>query len=109
MTYPEFWRAYLAAHSDPRTRVLHYLGTVLALVAIVVSGVSLDWRWLVVAPIVGYAVAWFGHFAFERNRPATFGHPTWSLINDFRMLILFAAGKLGAELQLAGVTARRPT
>ncbi len=29
MTYPEFWRVYLAAHADPRTRVLHYLGTLL--------------------------------------------------------------------------------
>jgi hypothetical protein len=99
MTYHEFWRVYLAAHADPRTRGLHYLGTALGVMAIVIAGLLQDWRWLVAAPIAGYAFAWFGHIAFEHNRPATFGHPTWSLISDFRMLGLFLSGRLDRELR----------
>jgi hypothetical protein len=108
MTYPEFWRVYLAAHTDPRTRGLHYLGTGFGLAALIVAGLAGDWRWLLAAPVVGYAFAWFGHFVFEHNRPATFGHPTWSLFSDFRMLGLFITGKLGAELRHAGITERKP-
>jgi len=99
MTYPEFWRVYLAAHADPRTRGLHYLGTGLAIAALVIAGIAGDWRWVLAAPVAGYAFAWFGHVAFEHNRPATFGHPAWSLISDFRMLGLFLSGRLGRELR----------
>jgi hypothetical protein len=101
MTYGDFWHRYLAAHADPRTRAIHYLGTGLALVCVATAAASLDWRWLVAAPAVGYGFAWFGHAAFERNRPETFGHPFWSLYSDFRMLALFLAGRLGAELRQA--------
>jgi hypothetical protein len=103
MTYAEFWRRYLVAHADPRTRFLHYLGTSLGVAALLVALIGRDWRWLVAAPIAGYALAWLGHFAFERNRPETFRHPAWSLASDFRMLFLFATGRLGAELRRAGV------
>jgi hypothetical protein len=106
MTYPEFWRRYLAAHADPRTRALHYVGTTLALAALGVAAARSDWRWLPAAPLVGYVSAWVGHFAFEHNRPETFGHPGWSLISDFRMLALFASGRLGEELRSAGVDRR---
>ena len=107
MSYAEFWRRYLLAHADPRTRLLHYLGTALAAAALVVALVARDWRWLVAAPILGYALAWLGHLAFERNRPETFGHPAWSLISDIRMLALFASGRLGPELRRAGLGERR--
>jgi hypothetical protein len=101
MTYGDFWRRYLAAHADPRTRALHYVGTSAALAALLVAGLAADWRWLVAAPLVGYGCAWFGHAVFERNRPETFGHPLWSLWSDLRMLGLFLAGRLGAELRRA--------
>jgi hypothetical protein len=97
MTYAEFWRRYLAAHADPRTRALHYLGTGGALAILIVAALSRDWRWLIAAPLVGYAFAWTGHFVFERNKPETFGHPLWSLYSDFRMLALFLAGRLAGE------------
>jgi len=97
MTYPEFWRRYLGAHRDPRTRGLHYVGTSLALAALASAAVTRDWRWLPVAPVAGYSLAWLGHLAFEHNRPETLGHPLWSLASDFRMLGLFVAGRLGEE------------
>jgi hypothetical protein len=99
MTYGEFWRRYLDAHSDPRTRAIHYVGTGGAVLAVLASALTGEWRWLAAAPIVGYGCAWFGHAVFEHNRPETFGHPFWSLASDFRMLGLFLAGRLGAELR----------
>jgi hypothetical protein len=99
MTYPEFWQRYLAAHADPRTRGLHYLGTTLAVLALAAAVLERDWRWLLAAPVAGYGSAWLGHLVFERNKPETFGHPGWSLICDLRMLALFLSGRLGHELR----------
>jgi hypothetical protein len=102
MTYRQFWRVYLAAHADPRTRALHYLGTLFGVAALVAAAATRDWHWLLAAPVIGYALAWVGHLVFEHNRPATFGHPGWSLISDFRMLYLFVSGRLGRELRREG-------
>jgi hypothetical protein len=98
MTYREFWPHYLVAHSDPRTRALHYVGTGSGLLLLAAFVVTRNWWWLVAAPVVGYGFAWFGHAVFERNKPETFGHPFWSLCSDFRMLGLFLAGRLRGEL-----------
>ena len=102
MTYRQFWRVYLAAHADPRTRVLHYLGTLFGVAALVEAAATRDWHWLLAAPVIGYALAWVGHLVFEQNRPATFGHPGWSLISDFRMLYLFVSRRLDRELRREG-------
>ena len=107
MTYPEFWRRYLAAHSDPRTRGVHYLGTSLAVTAIAAAAFARDWRWLMAAPVAGYSLAWLGHLKFEHNRPETFGHPLWSLISDFRMLAMFLSGQLGEQLRSAGAERKK--
>jgi len=95
MTYTEFWPRYLAAHRDPRTKALHFIGTSAGIVLLVVAALTRDWRFLVAAPIVGYACAWTGHVVFEHNKPETFGHPFWSLYSDIRMLALFLMGRLG--------------
>jgi len=97
MTYGEFWPRYLAAHADPRTRALHYLGTGIAVLMLAAFAATRNWWWLVATPVAGYALAWFGHAAFERNRPETFPHPLWSIYSDFRMFFLFLAGRLAGE------------
>lgn len=100
-TYAEFWPHYLRAHRDPRTRAAHYLGTSFAIALVIAAAISGDWRLIVAAPLAGYAAAWFAHTVFEGNRPATFGHPLWSFYSDFRMLALWARGRLQPELDKA--------
>lgn len=103
MTGDEFWLTYLRAHRRPQTRALHYVGSTLALICILMAAGRLDWRWLIAAPLVGYAMAWVAHFGVEGNRPATFGHPLLSLASDFRMLFLFVTGRLRPHLRRAGI------
>jgi hypothetical protein len=101
VTYAAFWQRYLRAHSRKLTRMLHYVGSLLA-VATLIVGVW-DWRFLIAAPLVGYGFAWSAHAGVERNRPETFGHPMWSLFSDFRMLALALTGRLHQPLRRAGV------
>ena len=99
-TYEEFWPFYVAQHSRPGTRALHFLGTTLVL-ATLLTGALLAPSWALLAPVVGYGPAWIGHFFVERNRPATFTYPWWSLRGDFRMFFLMLSGRMGPEVERA--------
>jgi hypothetical protein len=96
-TFEEFWPFYVAQHQDPVNQALHFLGTSLALAALAASATLAPW-WALTAPLAGYGPAWVGHFGFEKNKPATFRHPLWSLRGDLRMYGLLWRGRMEPEL-----------
>ena len=84
-TFTDFYPFYLDEHKNLVSRRLHFVGTSIALVILVTALLTQSWWLLLVALIQGYAFAWVGHFFFERNRPATFKYPGYSLMGDWRM------------------------
>ncbi len=103
-SFAEFWPFYLREHSRPATRVLHYIGTTLVVILAVFTILAAEWWLFLALPVAGYFFAWIAHFRIEKNRPATFTYPLWSLAADFRMWFLWVTGALGAELEKAGVS-----
>ena len=104
MTYDEFWLRYLRAHSRIRTPARCTTSAAcLRSARCCVAIVTLNWRWLIAAPLIGYSFAWTAHFAIEGNRPETFGHPFWSLFSDYRMLLLALTFRLAPHLHRAGL------
>lgn len=93
-SFREFYPAYLAEHRERATRRLHFVGTLLVILAIATAVWTGDARWLLAAPVLGYGFAWIGHLVFERNRPATFRHPLYSLAGDFVMFKDILLGRL---------------
>lgn len=95
-TFSEFWPYYVQQHSKRRTRLLHAIGSVLAIVALGLGLAVSSW-FFAGALMVGYAFAWFAHFSVEGNKPATFQYPFYSLAADYRMLFLMMAGRMSQE------------
>ena len=71
-SFAEFYPFYLSEHRNRTCRRLHFVGTSLGVVAIILAVATLNAWWLLAGLVVGYLFAWFAHFRFERNRPATF-------------------------------------
>ena len=92
-SFADFYPYYLAEHSDRRCRRLHFIGSTLVLVCVALALFVSPW-WLLGMPLAGYGFAWAGHFGFEKNRPATFKHPLYSLIGDWVMYAQMLRGRL---------------
>jgi hypothetical protein len=89
----EFYPYYLSEHQHPTSRLLHFVGTGLVLVVLGLAITLENYSWLAGIPVLGYGFAWVGHFFFEKNRPATFTYPFYSLASDFLLFFDLLRGK----------------
>jgi hypothetical protein len=94
-TFRDFYPYYLSEHADRTCRRLHFVGSalILVLIGVVIAGALSPW-WLLAIPVIGYGFAWVGHFAFEKNKPATFQYPFYSLAGDWVMFGEMLRGKI---------------
>jgi len=99
-SFEEFWPYYVSQHRNSTCRRLHFVGTTLAMGCVLAAPVVPPA--LLAAPVVGYGLAWIGHFAFEKNKPATWGGARaawWSLQGDLRMWRYMLRGDMDAEVE----------
>ncbi|WP_407925750.1 Mpo1-like protein [Chengkuizengella marina] len=97
-SFKDFWPFYLQQHSKRATRAWHFVGTSFVFVCIIISFLFMNFWYLLGAPIIAYSFAWISHFFIEGNKPATFGHPLWSLRADFQMFYYVLTGSLKEQL-----------
>lgn len=93
-SFADFYPFYLGEHSRRGTRRLHFVGTLLVFGTLVYALGTRHWGALALLPVFGYGFAWVAHFAVEKNRPATFTHPLYSLVGDFRMFADILMGRI---------------
>lgn len=93
-SFRDFYPYYLGEHADPTCRRLHFVGSSLVLGCLVMVLRSGQWQWLLGALLCGYGFAWIGHFFFEKNRPATFSYPFYSLAGDWVMFKDMLIGRI---------------
>ncbi len=89
----EFYPYYLSEHQNRTSRTLHFIGTALLFLILGAAIYTSNYYLLFAIPLVGYGFAWIGHFFFEKNKPATFKHPFYSLASDFILFFDLAKGK----------------
>jgi hypothetical protein len=93
-SFREFYPFYLGEHANRTSRRLHVCGTLLALGLAAAALVTRHWAWLLAVPVAGYLPGWVGHYLFEKNTPATFTHPLYSLRGDFTMMYEVLTGRI---------------
>ncbi len=93
-TFREFYPYYLSEHADRTCRRLHFIGTALVIATAAYALATTRYEALILLPLIGYGFAWVGHFFFEKNRPATFKYPLYSLMGDFVMFRDILVGKI---------------
>lgn len=91
----EFYPYYLSEHQNTTSRVLHFTGTGLLVLVAIGAVATGAFVWLLLVPVIGYGFAWVGHLFFERNKPATFKYPFYSLASDFMLFFDILRGKQG--------------
>ena len=93
-SFAEFYPFYLSEHADRTCRRLHFAGSSLALVCLVALIYTRNPWWLLAGLLCGYGFAWIGHFVFEKNQPASFKQPLYSLMGDWVMYVDVLRGRV---------------
>ena len=98
-SFAEFWPHYVSEHSHAGTRLLHLVGTTIAIASVVFFMVLGKWWLFFLGLVPGYGCAWLAHFLIEKNRPATFKYPLGSFMGDYKMIALMLTGRMSAEVK----------
>lgn len=93
-SFRDFYPFYLGEHSRRATRRLHVAGSFCVIGLVAAAPVTRLWWLLALTPVAGYGFAWVAHFFVEKNRPATFTHPFYSLAGDWVMFVQALSGRL---------------
>jgi len=93
-SFKDFYPYYLGEHQNRSCRRLHFVGSALVLLLLLVALLLGQAALLWLLPVIGYGFAWVGHFFFEKNRPATFKHPLYSLMGDWVMFWQMLRGQI---------------
>jgi len=93
-SFAQFYPFYLGEHRNTTCRRLHFIGSLGVIGCVAMAVATGRWFWLPGALVCGYGFAWVGHFFFEKNRPATFSHPLYSLMGDWVMFKDICTGKI---------------
>ena len=104
-SFAQFYPYYLTQHANAVCRTLHFIGSTLVLCVLAFALATQTWWALVLLPLIGYGFAWVGHFGFEKNKPASFGHPFWSFASDWVMWWQMLTGKVPFGGKLTGAAA----
>jgi hypothetical protein len=97
-TFWSFYPYYLTEHADGKNRILHFTGTLLLIFALVAGLITGKWFFFALVPVLGYGFAWVGHYFIEKNKPATFTYPLYSLASDFVMFWHILTGQIETKL-----------
>jgi hypothetical protein len=92
--FADFYQQYLLLHQNKTCRRLHLLGMVVALVIFAAALFTSYWMYSFFAPVLVYPFAWTGHLVFEKNQPATWTNPWYSVLADLRMTWDVMRGKI---------------
>ena len=93
-TFAEFYPFYLGEHSNRICRSLHFVGTTLSLLCLLLAIFTRRPQFILLGLVIGYGFAWVGHFVFEKNKPASFKQPIFSFMGDWRMWFEMLTGKV---------------
>ena len=93
-SFSEFYPFYLSQHENETCRRLHLLGSIMIILLVLYAAFYSRWSLFFFVPVIGYGFAWVGHFFFEKNKPATFTYPIYSLIGDWVMFKDILIGKI---------------
>jgi hypothetical protein len=97
-TLKDFYPYYLTEHQDKRCQAMHFIGTGILLLIAIAMFATQTWWFFFLIPLVGYGFAWIGHFVFEKNKPATFQYPGFSLASDFIMFYHILTGQIDRKV-----------
>ena len=92
-SFEDFYPYYISEHDHKYTKLMHFIGTSISIYFLIKFVLSFNFLFILYALLAGYGFAWVGHFFIEKNKPATFKYPFYSLKGDYKMYLEILQGK----------------